>query len=78
MGPGHAGACAVRPAAVLPQLPGGQVLKASLVISRQLPGWSQQKASVGYFGPVTLSLATEQRYEIKRTACLQEPVAGVN
>lgn len=36
MGPGHAGTCAVRPAAVLPQLCRGQMLKAPLVVSRQL------------------------------------------
>ena len=36
MGPGHAGTCAVCPAAVLPPLHGGQMLKAPLVVSRQL------------------------------------------
>jgi len=40
------------------------------------PG-SQQKVAVAYFGPVSLSLATDQRYEVKRTACLQESVVGV-
>lgn len=71
------GPCAVCPAAVLPQLHAGPTLEASLVTSRQLTGWKQQKAAVVYFGPVTLSVTTEQRYDIKRTACLQEPAVGV-
>lgn len=76
-GLGHAGACAVRPAAVSPQPRRGQELKTSLVTSRQLPGRQQQKAAGVYFVLATLALATEQRYETKRAVGLQEPVAGV-